>query len=65
MEKNSQGNDAIAEFQQKTGVPVWSIITIREICAYLKNREIDGSVVLDESIFLKIENYLAEHSVRP
>jgi len=23
MEKNSQGNDAIAEFQQKTGVPVW------------------------------------------
>ncbi len=64
MEKNSQGNDAIAEFQQKTGVPVWSIITIREICAYLKNREIDGSVVLNESTFIKIENYLAQHSVR-
>ena len=64
MEKNSQANDAITEFQQKTGVPVWSIITIRETCDYLKNREIDGSVVLDESTFLKIENYLAEHSVR-
>ena len=64
MEKNSQGNDAIAEFQQKTGVPVWSIITIREICAYLKNRKIDGSVVLNESTFIKIENYLAQHSVR-
>ena len=62
MEKNSQANDAITEFQQKTGVPVWSIITIRETCDYLKNREIDGSVVLDESTFLKIENYLAEHS---
>ena len=64
MEKNSHGNDAIAEFQQKTGVPVWSIITIREICAYLKNRKIDGSVVLNESTFIKIENYLAQHSVR-
>ena len=64
MEKNSQDNDAITEFQQKTSVPVWSIITIREICDYLKNREIGGSVVLDESTFLKIENYLAEHSVR-
>ena len=64
MEKNSQANDAITEFQQKTGVPVWSIITIRETCDYLKNREIDGSVVLDESTFLKIENYLAEYSVR-
>ena len=64
MEKNSQDNDAITEFQQKTSVPVWSIITIREICDYLKNRKIGGSVVLDESTFLKIENYLAEHSVR-
>ena len=64
MEKNSQANDTITEFQQKTGVPVWSIITIRETCDYLKNRKIDGSVVLDESTFLKIENYLAEYSVR-
>ena len=64
MEKNSQANDAITEFRQKTDVPVWSIITIRETCDYLKNRKIGGSVVLDEPTFLKIENYLAEHSVR-
>ena len=64
MEKNSQANDTITEFQQKTGVPVWSIITIREVCDYLKNRKIDGSVVLDKSTILKIDNYLAEQSVR-
>ena len=29
MEKNSLGYDAIDDFQQKTGVPVWSITTIR------------------------------------
>jgi orotate phosphoribosyltransferase len=64
MEKNSLGRDAIADFEQITGVPVWSIITIREVCDYLKNRENDGTVVLDEDIFLKIEHHLEEHSVR-
>ena len=64
MEKNSLGRDAIADFEQITGVPVWSVITIREVCDYLKNREIDGAVVLDDDIFLKIEHYLEEHSVR-
>jgi len=63
MEKISQAENAITEFQQKTGVPVWSIINIRETCDYLKNRKIDGSVVLGESTFLKIENYLAKHCV--
>jgi len=64
MEKNSLGNDAIADFKQKTGVPVWSITTIREVCTFLKNHEIDGKVVIDEAVFLKIEHYLEEHSVR-
>ena len=64
MEKNSLGRDAIADFEQITGVPVWSVITIREVCDYLKIREIDGAVVLDDDIFLKIEHYLEEHSVR-
>ncbi len=37
MEKNSLGRDAIADFEQITGVPVWSVITIREVCDYLNN----------------------------
>jgi len=64
MEKNSLGRDAIADFEQITGVPVWSVITIREVCDYLKNREIDSTIVLDDEISLKIEHYLEEHSVR-
>ena len=64
METNFQAKDAINEFQQKTGVPVWSIITIREICEYLKNRKIDGSIVLDDSTCMKIKAYLAKHSNR-
>ena len=63
MEIGSQGENAISEFQIKTSVPVWSIITIREVCLYLKNRIINGNVVLDENIFLKIERYLEEHGI--
>jgi len=64
MESNSRGEDAIAEFKLKTGVPVWSIITIREVCFYLKNRIVNGNVVLDETISQEIERYHEEHSIR-
>ena len=64
MEKSSQGIDAITEFQLKTGVPVWSIITIREICLCLKNRIFNGNVLLDETIFHEIERYLEEQGIR-
>ena len=64
MENSSRGVDAIAEFKLKTGVPVWSIITIREVCLYLKNRIVNGNVVLDETIYQEIELYIEEHSIR-
>ena len=64
MESSSHGEDAIAEFQLKTGVLVWSIITIREVCLYLKNRIVNGNVVLDENLYKQIERYLEEHSIR-
>ena len=64
MERSSRGEDAIAEFQLKTGVSVWSIITIREVCLYLKNRIVNGNVVLDETLYKEIELYLKEHSIR-
>ena len=64
MESSSHGEDAIAEFQIKTGVPVWSIITIREVCLYLKNRIVNGNVVLDETLYKEIERYLEEYSIR-
>ena len=64
MENSSRRGDAIAEFKLKTGVPVWSIINIREVCIYLKNRTINGNVMLSESIYNEIEQYLEEHSIR-
>ena len=64
MESSSHRGDAIAEFKLKTGVPVWSIINIREVCIYLKNRTVNGNVILSEAIYNEIEQYLEEHSIR-
>ena len=64
MESSSRRGDAIAEFKLKTGVPVWSIINIREVCFYLKNRTVNGNVMLSEAIYNEIEQYLEEHSIR-
>ena len=64
MEISSSGVDAIAEFKLKTGVPVWSIINIRDVCHYLKNRIVNGNVMLDDTLFQDIERYLKEHSIR-
>ncbi len=63
MECSSRGVDTITEFKLKTGVPVWSIITIREVCIYLKNRTVNGNVMLDEKICHDIEKYLEKHSI--
>ena len=63
MESSSRGEDAIAEFKLRTGVPVWSIITIQEVCLYLKNRIVKGNVVVDETIYEEIERYLEGHSI--
>ena len=63
MENSSRRGDAIAEFKLKTGVPVWSIINIREVCIYLKNRTVNGNVMLSDAIYNEIEQYL-EHNIR-
>ena len=64
MERSSRREDAIAEFKLKTGVPVWSIINIREVCIYLKNRTVNGNVMLSDAIYNEIEQYLEEHNIR-
>ncbi len=64
MEKNSHGVDAINEFQQITGIPVWPIITIREIYDYLRYSEFDRSPTLEKSTYEKIENYLSNYCVQ-
>ena len=63
MESSSRRENSISEFKLKTGVPVWSIINIREVCIYLKNRTVNGNVMLSDALNNEIEQYLEEHSI--
>lgn len=65
MESNGEGKDTVTEFQNEMGIPVMAIVTIKEICHYLLNKEIEGEVYLNEEVYHRIEAYLQQFSVRP
>ena len=64
METNAEGKDTVLELQTETNVPVKAIVSIEEICQYLRRREIDGTVILTEEIYHRIEAYLHTYRIR-
>ena len=64
METNSSGGNSIAEFQNETGIPVKAIVSIEEICHYLLQREINGSVYLTKATHERIEAYLQKYRIQ-
>lgn len=63
QEKGVDGKNAIQEFVQAQGVPVHSIVTVREIVEYLHNRKVGGVVHIDDGRKLEMELYLKEYGV--
>jgi orotate phosphoribosyltransferase len=58
QEKGKTDKNALEEVADTLGIPIFAIVTIREIIDFLHNREIDGNIVLDDPMKAKIENYL-------
>ena len=58
QEKGKTDKNALEEVADTLGIPIFAIVTIREIIDFLHNREIEGKVVLDDHMKAKIENYL-------
>ncbi len=63
METGVKGEDAISVFSAKSGVPVHSIVTIKEITEHLHNREVDGTVYIDDKLKERINSYLEEYGI--
>ena len=61
MERGQGKLSAIEEVKKEFELEVFSIVTVREIIAYLANREIDGKVYIDASGRERMEAYLAEY----
>lgn len=65
MERGTGEMSALAELSQTYAMPVFPIVTVREIMAYLREREIDGRVALSDESHARMEAYLEEHGGRP
>ena len=46
------------------GIAVYPIVTVREIIAFLHNRELDGRVYIDDEMKGRMEAYLEQYGAR-
>jgi len=61
QEKGKTDQNALKEVEKILGIPIFSIVTISEITAYLHNKVIDGRVVLDDTMLGQIKTYLEKY----
>jgi len=61
MERGRGSAGALAELRDEFGIAAFSIVNLDEIVEHLRNREIDGSVVLDDAMAGRIAEYRREY----
>jgi len=61
QEKGKTDKNALKEVEEILGIPIHAIVNITDIKAYLHNRKINGKVILDDAMQLKIDSYLKEY----
>ena len=64
MERGTRACSTLDELREDYGIAVYPIVTVREILAFLHNREIDGRVYIDDAMKARMEAYLAEYGPR-
>ncbi|MDR2577941.1 MAG: orotate phosphoribosyltransferase [Chitinispirillales bacterium] len=62
MERGMGEKSALSELRDEFGFLAFPIVNIVEIVDYLHNREIDGSVVLDDEILERIKEYREKYA---
>lgn len=63
MERGEGELSAIQEIKKEFGITTYPIVTIREIVAFLHNREINGKIVVDDAMKTRIEAHLEAYGV--
>ena len=64
MERGTRDCSTLDELRADHGIAVYPIVTVREILAFLHNREIDGRVYIEDAMKARMEAYLAEYGPR-
>jgi len=61
QERGPGGQAALVEASQKYGLKARAIVTIDELVAYLKGRQVNGQALLDEALLTRIAAYRASY----
>ena len=64
MERGTKDCSTLDELREEDGIAVYPIVTVKEIIAFLHNKEIDGKVYIDDEMKGKMEAYLKEYGAR-
>lgn len=64
MERGQGTQSALTEIREKYGIKTCAIVTMKEVVGYLKNKEINGKVFLDEAISKRIDEYYEIYGVK-
>jgi orotate phosphoribosyltransferase len=61
MEKGKTEKNALKEVEEDLGIPIFSIVNLKEIIETLHNKEIDGKICLNDEMLKKINDYRKEY----
>ena len=64
MERGTRECSTLDELRADHGIAVYPIVTVREIIAFLHNRELDGRVYIDDEMKGRMEAYLEQYGAR-
>ena len=64
MERGIRACSTLDELREDYGIAVYPIFTVREIIAFLHNRELDGRVYIDDEMKGRMEAYLEQYGAR-
>jgi len=61
MERGQGSKTTIQELREQYGIPVFPLVTVRQIMDFLYQRDIDGKIYLDDEMRNRMEHYLAQY----
>lgn len=61
MERGTGSRNALVELRHEFDMQTFAIVTIEEVADYLRNREVDGRVVVTDDLFQKIQAYRQQY----
>lgn len=64
MERGQGEQSALVEIREKFGFKTCSIVTMAEVIEYLYNKEVNGTIIIDDEIKSRIDEYYAQYGAK-